>query len=121
MGWQHPRVAGVLAARTVQLRQRRPLGPSGDEPDPTARSAVAAVAGSCGVDGMSGITVPRVVALWGVGNGVLVVVLVGYGENGFAIALYGAVVALLEVVALAAWLSAVRLGERGARSPVGRR
>jgi Na+-transporting methylmalonyl-CoA/oxaloacetate decarboxylase gamma subunit len=67
------------------------------------------------------VTVPRLVAVWGAANGVLLAVLIGYGENSFAIALYAAVVALLELIALVAWLSMVRNPEAGERSPAGLR
>ena len=67
------------------------------------------------------VTVPRVVALWGVANGVLVVMLIGYGESAFAVSLYASAVALIEVVALAAWLSARALPTSAGRSPAGER
>jgi hypothetical protein len=63
------------------------------------------------------ITLARVIALWGVANGVLTAVLVAYGADAFPIALHAAVTLLLELVALAAWWSVTRRPGRVAFSP----
>lgn len=50
------------------------------------------------------MTGPDVVAAWGGFNGLLVAVLLIYGESAFAIVLYASVVLLIEIVAAVAWL-----------------
>lgn len=53
---------------------------------------------------------PAVIAGWGALNGVLVAVLLIYARDVFALALYASVVLLLEVVAVAAFLTHRRIG-----------
>jgi hypothetical protein len=50
------------------------------------------------------VTAPKVVVFWGLVNGVLVAMLAGFGEQAAAIALYGSVAALVEVIAVAVWM-----------------
>jgi hypothetical protein len=52
---------------------------------------------------MSELRGPDVVALWGAGNGALLGILIGYGDNPWPMALYGGSVALIELVALITW------------------
>lgn len=53
-------------------------------------------------------TAPRVVALWGVFNFVLVAVLIGFGEQPTVIAIYASAAALVEIIAVLVWLGARR-------------
>lgn len=69
---------------------------------------------------MNKVSGPDVVAAWGAVNGLLVAILIGYGENVFAIALYAASVALIELVAIATWWVQRTRMPWAARSPAPR-
>ncbi len=66
------------------------------------------------------MTTPQVVAGWGLGLSILVAIHVGYQRSLFALALFAAVSVLVEVVALAVYLTRPRDGAVGP-SPAPRR
>ncbi|HVW79368.1 MAG TPA: hypothetical protein VHB69_00305 [Mycobacteriales bacterium] len=70
---------------------------------------------------MSRLSGPDVVALWGGANGVLVAILLGYGESAFATALYASSAALIELIALSTWWVQRRHSAWAASSPGPRR
>lgn len=59
-------------------------------------------------------TAARVVALWGAFNFVLVIVLIGFGEQPTVIAIYASAAALVEIIAALVWVGA-RRQERATR------
>ncbi|HEX3707845.1 MAG TPA: hypothetical protein VHV76_14560 [Mycobacteriales bacterium] len=66
---------------------------------------------------MERISGPDVVAAWGIANGALLAILIGYGENVFAVALYASSATLIEVIALVTWWVMRRHPAWAARSP----
>ncbi|HEU5033478.1 MAG TPA: hypothetical protein VFT62_01840 [Mycobacteriales bacterium] len=63
------------------------------------------------------MSTPTVIAGWGAVNGVLVAILLAYGGGVFELSLYASVVLLLELVAVAAFVSNQRLGDTPPVSP----
>jgi hypothetical protein len=53
---------------------------------------------------MSNVRGPDVITLWGVGNALLVGILIGYGESWIPIGLYAGSVLLIELIGVLFWL-----------------
>jgi hypothetical protein len=60
---------------------------------------------------------PDVIAAWGIANGLLVTILIGYGDSAFPVALYATSATLIELVALVTWWVMRRHPVWAARSP----